>query len=108
MSVIQRKAYKQAFDLSLSKNRWTVPTGGADTFTVSAEAITTWASGVITVYRSNDGITGYAQETAMTLTAAGMKDQTDCSGYPYLIFEVTTTESVFVNLTVNFTRSVDS
>ena len=108
MSAIPRKAYKQAFDMSLSKNRWTVPTKGADTFTVSTELVTTISTGEITVYRSNDGVTGYAQETAMTITAAGMKDQTDCSGYPYLVFEVTTTESVFVNLTVNLTRSVDS
>lgn len=108
MSAIASKAYKQAFDLSLSKNRWTVPTNGADTFTVFGEAITTWTTGVVTVYRSVDGVTGYAQEIAMTLTAAGAKAQTDCSGFPFLVFEVTTTQSVFVNLTVNLMRSTDS
>jgi len=108
MSVIHRKAYAQAFDLSKTKNRWSVPTLGADTFTVSAEAMTTWSSGTVNVYRSNDGVTGYAQETTMSLTGAGMKDQTDCSGFEYLVFETGSTEAAFVNITVNFARSIDA
>jgi len=106
MSVVISQAYTQAFDMSLTKNRWTVPTKGADTFTVSAEPIVSWA-GEITVYRSSNGVVGYAQESAMVITAAGMKNETGCSGYPFLVFEVSSTGSAFVNLTVNLCRSVD-
>lgn len=109
MSSIHSKAYFQAFDMSLTNNRWAVKTSGADTYTVSAEPLTTWSTGVITIYRSSDGVTPYALESAKTLTAAEMENQDDCSGYPYLIFQVTTTvASTYVNITVNLMRSVST
>lgn len=108
MSVVIYSDYYQAFDMSLTKNRWTVPTLGADTFTVFGQAITVWSSGTINVYRSFNGVTKYDQEVAMQLSGATASDQTDCSGFPFLVFEVGTTESVFVNIRVNLSRSVDS
>lgn len=108
MSVIIARDYYQAFDMSLTKNRWTVPTRGADTFTAFGQAITVWATGTINVYRSFDGVTKYDQEVAMQLSSAEAKIQTDCSGFPFLVFEVGTTESVFVNIHVVLSRSVDS
>lgn len=98
----------QSFDLGATKNRWKIATDGAETMVVSGEPHTTWGAAVITLYRSMDGVTPYALESAQTLAAAGMSATIDCSTVPFIIAELSTvgTASTYANLTASKSRSV--
>jgi len=45
---------------------------------------------VVTFYRSNDGLTPVALDSAQTLTGAGMTPLINCTGFRYLHAKVTT------------------
>lgn len=98
----------QAFDLNLTNNRWAVPTYGAEVATLSAEAHSTWA-GTVTVYRSHDGVTPAALETVVSFAAVGMCSAFDCSGFPFIVWQVTATagSAKYANLITHLSKSVN-
>lgn len=57
---------------------------------VGAENLSAWSSAVVEVVRSNDGIAFYSMPTAVTLSAAGMTDSLDLSGWAYVGLRVST------------------
>lgn len=106
MSMQQRREYYQRFDTTLAGNFWRLPTLGAELAIVGAEAQTTWPSGaVVTWYRSLDGVTPYALETAVFLSAVGLSATIDAAGFPYLIAQVTTAAAGYINLYAEFSAA---
>lgn len=96
------------FDLTTTNNstasRWVVDVSGYTSFTVQSVSIgdAAWSTGVITVYRSNDGTNVAALETALTITAAGMKNEATIKSHKFLVFQTTTAEaSVYADLTLH-------
>jgi hypothetical protein len=108
MSVTITKVREGMFDLNYTNNRLVVPTLGAETCLVSAEPLTTWSTAVLTIYRSMDGVTPYALETAQTISAAAMSTTIDSSSFPYLIVQLTTNAGSAIYATITVTRSKSS
>lgn len=102
MSVATRTAYYQRFDLNDTNNQWVVKLGDAENVTVTAEKQSTWATAVLTLYRSLDGFNAYALESGVTLTGPASTAKIDCTGFDYLIIRLTTNEgsAVYANITV--------
>lgn len=108
MTMKQDTLRYQSFAIGEPKNRWIVPTDGAEICLVSMELQTTIGAAVITIYRSLDGITPAALESAQTLSAAAMSATIDSAGFPFLILQLSTTgtAATFANLNVTRSRSV--
>lgn len=89
---------EQAFELNRTRNRWTIPTGGAEIATIGGQAHSTWTTAEITFYRSHDGVTPDTLEDPVVLGpptpsyGTTMSVTVDCAGYPFLIGIVTQTE----------------
>lgn len=79
-------------NLAVSGAKWVVPVEGWQTATFQAKKSTgAWGGAVITIYRSNDGVNGYAVDEDVTATGDGHSDEIDVNGFAFLIAQVTTT-----------------
>lgn len=108
MSIQLTQLQERMFDLNYTNNRVAFPTGGAETCLVSAESLTTWSTAVLTIYRSFDGVTPYAMETAATISASGMSATIDTSGFPFLVVQLTTNAGSAIYATVKVERSAST
>lgn len=90
------------FELNTANFVWVIPVQKYAAVTVHAEPVGTWATAIITIRRSNDGVNGYALESATTLgPGAAMSPAIDTGAFNYLLCVLTTKEnsSQFANLT---------
>lgn len=113
MALKQTQLREQAFELNRTRNRWVIPTGGAEVATIGGVPHSLWSTAVITWYRSHDGVNIDALETAVAMgpaspTYASMMSVTvPCDGFPFLIGMVTTVEGAdrLATLTANLSKS---
>lgn len=108
MAVALDRAYYQAFAIGETKNRWAIPTNGAESMVVSSEPHTSMGAAIITLYQSLDGVTAYPLATHQTISAADLSKPIDCSGVPFIVAEVSTkgTAGTFANLTASRSKSL--
>lgn len=96
-------------DLNLLGSHVKTRLGDANRATIqAARLIGTWATAVLTVQRSNDGVTWAALESGVTFAAAGISVEIDADGYEWLRAIVTTAEGsgsdALATVTINTKR----
>jgi hypothetical protein len=92
-------AGEPAFNLGQTSNTLIYHVGAYDT--CSVQMVTQGTTGIVTLYRSNDGSTPVALEIADTVGPGNdMSNTVDCSAFMYLHVRVTTTESVYAKFIV--------
>ena len=108
----QTIATQGRLELNSTQNELRYDVSKYELVTIQFKAETTWATAVITVYRSLDGVTAFALETPVTVgpgtgtPAAAMTPEIDVSSVSHLIVRVTTVEgsSLYVGVIMKGSR----
>ncbi len=92
MSSVKR-VHRGMLDMNLAGSEFRIRTGNASEFVARVIPLAAWATAVVTIERSGDGISWAGMDTAVTVTnGSPVTGDKDCSSAVYLRARVSTAE----------------